>query len=270
MPRIALGLTYNGLPWRGWQRQPHCQTVQNEVETAASQFLAEPASVWAAGRTDAGVHALSQVCHLDTQVQRSTESWVRAMNSYLPSSIAVQWAREVGPEFHAQFSALARTYIYVVRNARVRSPLAHGRSGWVFQPLSPDAMQDAANRLVGKHDFSCFRSSECQASSPIRRLEEALVEQHHGHIYFIFTASGFLHHMVRNMVGALVYIGQGRQAPQWIDQLIAGKDRTLSAPTFSPQGLYLANVQYPEHFQIPAEPWRTRFASLAGLGLSPL
>lgn len=265
--RIALGLAYSGTPWRGWQRQPHRQTVQNEVESAASLFLNDAVTVTAAGRTDAGVHALGQVIHLDTEASRPDRSWVRGLNSYLPSSIAVQWAQEVSPEFHAQFSATVRTYVYIVRNAPVRSPLTDSRTGWVFQPLDLQVMQQAAQYLIGEHDFSSFRSSDCQATSPVRCLYTAEVESHQQFFYFIFTANGFLHHMVRNLVGMLLYIGQGRRPVDWPELLLRQKDRTLSAPTFSPHGLYLADVGYPEHFQIPTEPWRKRLASHIGLGL---
>lgn len=267
MARIALGIAYDGSPWRGWQRQPHGQTVQNEVETAASRFLNQATRVSAAGRTDAGVHAISQVAHIDTNVERRPESWIRALNSYLPPQIAVQWACEVSQNFHAQFSAQSRTYVYVVRNARVRSPLSHQHTGWVFQPLQLKPMQQAAKHFLGEHDFSSFRSSDCQASSPTRLIFKADIEQYHNHFYFIFTANGFLHHMVRNMVGALIAVGQEKQQADWIIDLLQKKDRRLSAATFSPNGLYLAEINYPEHFNIPTTPWRQSLASLVGMGL---
>src|SRR5690606_38771322 len=200
-----------------------------------------------AGRTDTGVHALQQVVHVDTSAQRQPESWVRGLNALLPSSVAVQWAQPVDEDFHARFSALSRTYVYIVRHARVRSPMTHGRMGWVYRPLRLEPMQQAAARLVGEHDFSAFRSSQCQAASPVRTLHALEVRQRGECFVFVFRANAFLHHMVRNLMGALLYVGQGKHGPDWVDTLLQRRDRRLSAPTFSPAGLYLAGVEYPAH-----------------------
>ncbi len=252
MPRIALGLAYDGSAWQGWQSQPDGRTVQDTLETALAKFLAEPTSTICAGRTDTGVHALEQVVHLDTQAIRQPESWVRGLNALLPESIAVQWSHEVDREFHARFSAQERTYIYIVRAARVRSPLTRERVGWVYRPMRLEPMLEAARLLLGKHDFSCFRSSQCQAASPVRTMLQADIRQQGEYFEFIFTANAFLHHMIRNIMGALVYIGQGRQPSGWIRDLLDQKDRKLAAPTFAPDGLYLARVRYPEHFSLPS------------------
>lgn len=251
MPRVALGLAYDGAPWRGWQTQPGGLTVQDTLESALAQFLATPAPTICAGRTDTGVHALEQVVHVDTFAQRQPESWVRGLNALLPSSVAVQWACPVGDDFHARFSALSRTYVYLVRQARVRSPLTHGRVGWVHRPLELESMRQAAARLMGEHDFSAFRSSQCQAASPVRTLLGLDIEQRGDVFVFVFRANAFLHHMVRNVMGALLYVGQGRHEPAWIDRLLERRDRRLSAPTFSPAGLYLAGVEYPASFGLP-------------------
>ncbi|TEA70349.1 tRNA pseudouridine(38-40) synthase TruA [Allopusillimonas ginsengisoli] len=251
MARVALGLAYDGSPWLGWQTQPGGRTVQDTLESALSRFLARPASTICAGRTDTGVHAFTQVVHLDTDVVRRPESWVRGLNALLPDSIAIQWAQPVSDEFHARFSATARTYIYVIRNARVRSPMSHGKVGWVYHALQLDRMRNAAQRVVGKHDFSSFRSSECQAASPVRELAALDVEQCGEYFFFRFTANAFLHHMVRNLMGALVYVGQGKKDAEWMDELLAARDRCRAAPTFSPHGLYLAHVQYPVQFGLP-------------------
>ncbi|HLU18681.1 MAG TPA: tRNA pseudouridine(38-40) synthase TruA [Pusillimonas sp.] len=251
MPRVALGLAYDGEPWQGWQTQPGGLTVQDALEAALAQFLAHATPTICAGRTDTGVHALCQVVHVDTEAQRSSESWVRGLNALLPDSIAVQWARQVDDDFHARFSALSRTYVYVLRQARIRSPFTHGRAGWSFRPLELQRMRQAAERLIGEHDFSAFRSSQCQAASPVRTLYSLDIEQCDGSFIFTFRANAFLHHMVRNLMGALIYIGQGKHAPGWIDVLLEQGDRRLSAPTFSPAGLYLANVEYPERFGLP-------------------
>lgn len=251
MPRVALGLTYDGQPWQGWQTQPAGQTVQDTLEAALGRFLAQPTATICAGRTDTGVHALEQIVHVDAAAQRAPESWVRGLNALLPSSVAVQWAQVVSGDFHARFSAVSRTYVYIVRQARVRSPLVHGRVGWVFRPLQLEPMQQAAIRLVGEHDFSAFRSSQCQAASPVRTLHTLNIDQQGDYFVFTFKANAFLHHMVRNLMGALLYVGQGRQDPWWVDELLLQRDRCLSAPTFSPAGLYLAGVEYPARFGLP-------------------
>lgn len=252
MPRVALGLSYDGAAWQGWQTQPSGRTVQDALEKALGQFLNHPTATICAGRTDTGVHALSQVVHLSTDAQREPESWVRGVNALLPDSVAVQWARPVVDDFHARFSAVARTYVYVVRQARVRSPLVHARVGWVYRPLQLRAMQQAAESLVGEHDFTAFRSSQCQAASPVRTLHQLDIAEHGQYFVFVFRANAFLHHMVRNLMGTLVYIGEERRPPQWAEDLLAQRDRRLSAPTFSPAGLYLAAVDYPAHFGLPS------------------
>ncbi len=251
MQRVALGLSYDGGPWRGWQSQPCGNTVQNKLELALKQFTAAPVATICAGRTDTGVHALSQVVHLDTPAQRSTESWVRGLNALLPHSIAVQWAQVVPEDFHARFSARMRHYIYVVRCARVRSPLLHARVGWVFRPLELAPMQRAAQALLGEHDFSAFRASECQAASPVRTLHRLDIQQHGDYFVFHFSANAFLHHMIRNLMGSLLYIGQGRQPVDWMGDILAQADRRLAAPTFDAAGLYLASVDYDPVFGLP-------------------
>ncbi len=251
MPRMALGLAYDGSFWQGWQTQPNGCTVQDRLEAALHTFLAETVGTICAGRTDTGVHGLGQVVHIDTGVERRMESWVRGLNALLPDSIAVQWAREVPDSFHARFSAMSRSYIYIVRNARVRSPMLHGRAGWVYHALELEPMRAAARLLVGEHDFSCFRSSQCQAASPVRTLQALDIEQYDDFFLFTFKANAFLHHMVRNLMGAILYVGQGRKDASWMTELLMQRDRRLAAPTFSPDGLYLAKVDYPCEFGLP-------------------
>lgn len=265
MSRIALGLTYDGSRWQGWQTQPNGLTVQDILEAALARFLDRSVGTICAGRTDTGVHALGQVVHLDTGVERRLESWVRGVNALLPDSVAIQWARSVPDSFHARFSALSRSYVYVVRNARIRSPLMHGRVGWVYHPLDLNRMRDALRRLVGEHDFSSFRSSQCQAASPIRTLQEASIEQQGDFFLFTFRANAFLHHMIRNLMGAILYVGQGRQEPEWIDALLLERDRRRAAPTFSPSGLYLAAVEYPVEYALPSAEVDASVFSLSGL-----
>lgn len=250
MPRIALGVAYDGSPWQGWQTQPHRQTVQDTLEAALGQFCGIERSVptICAGRTDTGVHAAMQVVHLDTDLSRRAESWVRGVNAFLPPSIAVQWAQPVGDDFHARFSARSRTYVYLLWRGRVRPPLWAGRAGWCFQPLDIDAMRRAAATLLGEHDFSSFRSSQCQAASPIRTLHQWDIQERGPFLVFTLKANAFLHHMVRNLMGALVQVGQGRESVDWMRALLAARDRRLAAPTFSPDGLYLCGIEYPSQF----------------------
>lgn len=249
--RIALGLCYDGAVWHGWQKQPSGHTIQDHFEKALSRFLATPTAAVCAGRTDAGVHALNQVVHVDTQAIRSHESWVRGLNALLPSSITVQWAQTVDADFHARFSAQSRRYVYLLRNARVRSPLLHQKVGWVYQPLSLATMQQAAQMFLGEHDFSAFRAAECQALNPVRTLTQLDIHQKDNLFIFEFSANAFLHHMIRNLMGVLVYVGMGRQPASWASELLGHKDRRLSAPTFSAEGLYLTGVNYPEHYHLP-------------------
>lgn len=249
--RIALGLEYNGAGFQGWQSQPGGNTVQDVLESALEQIAGEAIAVVCAGRTDAGVHALSQVVHFDTAASRPMQAWVRGTNSHLPESMAVRWAQQVPGDFHARFSAFARSYRYVLYNSPVRPALESGRVGWFHLDLDAHAMDRGAQQLLGEHDFSAFRAAECQARSPVRQLHRAQVERRGGYLIFEFRANAFLHHMVRNMVGALVYVGKGRHPPAWIGELLQGRDRTRAAPTFSACGLYLTGVEYGAHWHLP-------------------
>lgn len=254
MKRIALGIQYDGTPWHGWQTQPHGRTVQDALESALQKFCQTPVVTTCAGRTDAGVHALAQVVHIDTLINRENFSWVRGVNAFLPSSIAVRWAVEVaGGEqgFHARFSALARTYHYLIYNHPVRSPLWQARAGWVFRPLDVTQMHAAAQLLLGEHDFSAFRAAECQAASPVRHLRSIAVHRHGDRVLVTLTANAFLHHMVRNIVGSLVQVGMGNRPDVWMADLLASRQRELAAPTFSPDGLYLAKVDYDACWDLP-------------------
>ncbi|MCD0506032.1 tRNA pseudouridine(38-40) synthase TruA [Bordetella petrii] len=252
MARMALGLAYDGSSWQGWQTQPHRQTVQDTLEAALGKFAGIPDSVptVCAGRTDTGVHAAMQVVHLDTHLDRRPESWVRGVNAFLPPSIAVQWAQPVPEDFHARFSARSRTYLYVLWRDRVRPPLWAGRAGWCFQPLDVGAMRQAAAALLGEHDFSSFRSSQCQARHPVRTLHRLDIDERGSFLVFTLRANAFLHHMVRNLMGALLQVGQGRQKADWMRVLLAARDRRLGAATFSPDGLYLSSIEYPPEFRL--------------------
>lgn len=208
-----------------------------------------------AGRTDAGVHALEQVVHFDTELEREMFSWVRGVNAFLPPSIAVRWACEVAADeagdFHARFSATSRTYHYVIYNHPVRSPLLAGKAGWVFRPLKIEPMLAAAQHLLGTHDFSAFRAAECQAKSPVKTMQDIRIERRADIIIVTLTANAFLHHMVRNIVGSLIVIGNGNQAPEWIGEILESRDRSRAAPTFMPDGLYLAKIAYDAKWRLP-------------------
>lgn len=251
--RIALGIEYHGAAYHGWQSQPHGNTVQDHLQRALGKVASHRVSVVCAGRTDTGVHALAQVVHFDTNSPRPSHAWVRGSNSFLPETIAVRWAHEVPGEFHARFSARSRSYRYVLCNAPVRPAMDAGRVGWFHAPLALQPMQAAVSLLEGEHDFSAFRSSECQAKSPVKTLHSAAIQQAGDHFFFDLRANAFLHHMVRNIVGALIYIGKGKHPPEWMTELLVSRDRTRAAPTFSPAGLYLTGVEYEPHWRLPGD-----------------
>lgn len=269
MGRIVLGVSYDGQGWHGWQRQPGGGTLQNALEDALSTFLGGlPVATICAGRTDAGVHALQQVVHLDTEAVRRDESWVRGLNALLPQNLAVLWAQPGTADFHARFDARDRTYFYILQSSRVRSPLLRGRVGWVHDALDDAAMHAAAQTVLGEHDFSAFRSSECQAASPVRTLHALDIYRCNDLLVFEFRANAFLHHMVRNLMGALVAIGRHRQVPAWMGDLLAHRDRRRAAPTFMADGLYLAHVCYPRTPALPLAAPRAALAHHTGILLS--
>ena len=249
--RIALGVAYRGGAYHGWQSQPDGLTVQDYLEKALSMFADAPLASACAGRTDAGVHALNQVVHVDTPVERDVFSWVRGTNRYLPRDIAVQWCRPVVASFHARNSARGRRYIYLLLESPVRPALEAGMAGWAFRPLDGDAMRAAARHLIGEHDFSSFRSSACQASTPVKRLEAITIARHGAYWRFDFDGVAFLHHMVRNIMGCLVAVGQGGRPQEWLAEVLAARDRDQAAPTFAPDGLYFAGPYYDAAHEIP-------------------
>src|SRR5688572_7867927 len=250
--RIALGIEYDGASFCGWQTQPSGCGVQNHVQAALAHIAAEPVETVCAGRTDAGVHALEQVVHFDAGVQRPESAWVRGVNASLPAGCAVLWAREVPGEFHARYSAVNRCYRYVLLNRAVRPAVAQRRVGWFHLPLDLERMRRAGSLFMGEHDFSAFRSSACQARSPVRELRRVDIERRGDFVVFEFCANAFLHHMVRNLVGTLVYVGKGRHPPEWVAEVLASRDRSRAAPTFDPAGLYLARVDYDVAWGLPA------------------
>ena len=249
--RIALGLEYDGSRFLGWQTQPGGNTVQDALQAALAQIGGGPLPVTCAGRTDRGVHACEQVVHFDSAVERPDTAWVRGVNGFLPDAVAVLWARRVPAEFHARYSARSRTYRYVLLSRAVRPALAARYAGWTHAPLDVAAMTEAGRHLLGEHDFSAFRSSECQAKSPVRTVHQLVVEPRGERIDFVLRANAFLHHMVRNIVGTLVHVGKGARDASWVLEVLRSRDRSLAAATFGPEGLYLESVDYGSAWELP-------------------
>ena len=249
--RVALGVSYLGQGYQGWQSQPSGQTVQDKLEHALARFTTHPVHTLCAGRTDAGVHGLMQVVHFDTGLHRTPSSWVRGINTFLPADIAVQWAHVVPENFHARASATARRYAYLLLESPVRPGVEAGRVGWVFRPLDGDAMQRAAAHLLGEHDFSSFRASSCQAHTPVKTMHRIEISRRGAYWRFEFEASAFLHHMIRNIMGCLVRVGQGNAPADWLNTVLAARNRDAAAPTFSPDGLYFLGPVYEPHWGLP-------------------
>lgn len=264
-------MSYLGAAYQGWQSQPGGRTVQDHLESALSALAGQPVRTVCAGRTDAGVHALNQVVHFDAPVARAHFSWVRGTNRYLPGDIAVQWCHDVPPDFHARKLARSRAYAYIVLESPVRPALEAGRAGWVFRPLDGAAMRQAATHLLGEHDFTSFRSSECQARTPIKHLRRIDIQHcrsaHPGggaYWRFEFEAVAFLHHMVRNLMGCLLAVGTGQRPPGWMAEVLAARDRDAAAPTFMPDGLYFLGPRYDDALSLPR--WTPAFDWLPSAG----
>ena len=249
--RLALGIAYRGVAYHGWQSQPDGCTVQDRVETALAAFAGCPVATTCAGRTDAGVHALNQVVHVDAPVERARVSWLRGTNRYLPDDIALQWCRPVADDFHARFSALGRRYRYTLLESPVRPSLETGLVGWVFRPLDGQAMRAAAAALLGEHDFTSFRSSACQARSPVKQLHRIDIARQGAYWHFHFDGSAFLHHMVRNIMGCLLAVGQGARPAAWLAEVLEARNRDAAAPTFDAAGLYFAGPYYDAWHALP-------------------
>lgn len=261
--RIALGVSYSGAHYEGWQSQRSGNTVQDKLEQALSQFADVPIRIMCAGRTDAGVHALMQVAHFDTDISRETSSWLRGTNAFLPADIAVQWAQLVPDSFHSRASAVARRYAYVLLESPVRPSVEAGRVGWVFRPLDGRLMAEAAEHLMGEHDFTSFRAAQCQSKSPVKTISCINISNRAsnnngkgtGTRYwrFEFQANAFLHHMIRNIMGCLIAVGQGKHTSNWALEVLNARDRAAAAPTFSPDGLYFLGPVYESHHGLPAQ-----------------
>jgi tRNA pseudouridine38-40 synthase len=252
MARIAIGIEYDGSAYSGWQTQPHARSVQGELEAALSRVADHPVAMTAAGRTDAGVHALAQVAHFDSDAARPLQAWVLGANAESAADVSVLWAHPVSEDFHARFSALSRTYVYRVLNRPMRPALDRERLCWRRRTLDAERMHEAAQALLGDHDFSSFRAAQCQSSTSMRRLLEISVTRCGEIIEIRVRANAFLHHMVRNIAGTLLAVGCGDRAPGWVDEVLAVRDRTRAGVTAPPQGLYFAGVEYPSGFGLPS------------------
>lgn len=251
--RIVLGVEYAGNAFEGWQSQAHGRTVQDHLEAGIARIADHPVRLHCAGRTDTGVHATAQVVHFDTDSSRPLSGWVRGVNSRLTAPVVVRWALEANEGFHARFCAVSRRYRYILHNVPVKPALLAGRVGWFHPPLDEVAMAEAARCLEGWHDFSAFRAAGCQAKSPLKLMHEARVQRSGDYVVFDFHANAFLHHMVRNLVGALVYVGKGRYPAEWLGEILAARNRSLAGLTFPADGLYLCGVEYGQHWSLPNE-----------------
>jgi tRNA pseudouridine38-40 synthase len=252
--RWAAGIEYRGTAYAGWQRQGHAPSVQQEVERVLSAVADHPVKVTAAGRTDAGVHAYSQVVHFDSEAPRAPHAWLFGGNSQLPRDISLRWVQAADAAFHARYSAIARRYRYVMLTRRTRSALLDGRVAWLTTPLDAEAMHGAAQALVGEHDFSAFRDAGCQARTPMRRVDALAVWRRGEFVVLDIRANAFLHHMVRNIAGVLIAIGQGKQPEGWARTVLESRQRTAGGITAEAGGLYFVGPEYPAQFGLPPPP----------------
>lgn len=249
--RLALGVSYSGSAYQGWQSQSSRLAVQDVLEGALSKFCGTSVSTVCAGRTDSGVHALMQVVHLDTGLERNEFSWIRGTNRFLPDDVAVEWARVVPDDFHSRASAVRRSYCYILRESAVRPSIDSNRVGWVFRALDHAAMLEACQHLVGEHDFTSFRAAECQARSPVKTIHALTIQRRDVYWRFDFVADAFLYHMIRNIMGSLIQVGTGRRSPDWMREVLLACDRDAAAPTFSPCGLYFLGPSYASQWNLP-------------------
>lgn len=249
--RIVLGVEYNGHGYYGWQAQPNLKTIQGTLQDALAKVANEPIHLFCAGRTDTHVHATGQVVHFDTRAKRHIDAWIWGTNSYLPSSIVVRWARHVDYSFHARFTAIARRYRYVIFNNPIRPAMLSTKATWYYYPLDIEIMKKAGAYLIGEHDFSSFRSSQCNSKTPMRNITELTIHRNVDFVFLEIEANAFLHHMVRNIAGVLMKIGAGSKEVEWMLEVLQAKSRKSAAETAPPDGLYLTHVRYPEHYELP-------------------
>ncbi len=249
--RVVLGIEYSGENYCGWQRQQHSPSVQEMLENVLAKIADQPIKVFCAGRTDTGVHATGQVVHFDMQGERPKTAWLRGANNHLPKDISIVWSQHVDETFHARFTAISRSYRYIIQNSEAPAATLNGKVTWYRPPLDVNLMQRGAKYLEGKHDFSSFQASSCQANTSTRTIENIRLSQQNNLIFIDIKANAFLHHMVRNIVGCLLRVGEAREVPEFVDKVLALQDRTKAPDTAKPHGLYLVQVGYPEQYNIP-------------------
>lgn len=262
MQRIALGIEYDGANYSGWQRQRHKSSIQEQLEKAISVIANDVTPIFCAGRTDAGVHASGQVIHFDVNREREDHVWIRGVNAHLPADIRVLWSKRVINTFDARRSALSRRYCFIIINRSVSPGILNRSMTWVMASLDVTLMQEGAQYLLGNHDFSAFRAAQCQAKSAIRTLHSLKVQRYNEYVVIDITANAFLHHMVRNIAGSLIAVGQKKYTPRWIEEVLHSKDRRCAGITAPPHGLYLVQVNYPDHFEIPTDATSFWFSSI--------
>lgn len=254
MTRIVVGVEYHGAGFHGWQIQQGLRTAEGELTQGLSQVADHAVKLVCAGRTDRGVHALAQVVHFDSDAIRPAHSWLLGANSYLDIDLAVKWVCPMDSQFHARFSAISRTYVYIIYNHRAKPACFRRQATWISYPLALEKMQQAAECLLGKHDFSAFRAKSCQAKTAVRTIEKLSIVRQGDLLLLEITANAFLHHMVRNIVGALLAVGAGKEPSSWVKHVLAGRNRASAGITAPPDGLYLRQVRYPSQFALPAFP----------------
>ncbi len=254
--RYAVGLEYDGSYYHGWQKQKDSTllTIQQQLEKAFSQVANHPVDIVCAGRTDRGVHATAQVIHFESDADRTNYSWLCGVNSILPRDLSVSWIKQINDDFHARFSATTRRYHYWIYNNVTRPAILHNKVTWYMQPLDVSLMQQGAEHLLGEHDFSSFRARDCQANTPVRTIHELNISQHGKYIKIDICANAFLYHMVRNIVGVLFAVGEGKKSPEWVAQVIKAQDRRQADVTAPAAGLYLVHIEYPATYAISCPP----------------
>ena len=254
--KVLLSIQYDGKNYYGWQEQKTPDTVQGKLQEAIYKFCQEKVKIYVAGRTDSGVHALSQYAHFETNTKREESTWLLGLNSHLPDDIRINFVKFISDEFHARFSALSRTYRYIIYNNNIKPCLNRNKVGWYYlHHLDENKMQDAANTLVGEKDFSCFRSAHCQSKSPIKKINDIMVIRKKNFILIDINANSFLYNMVRNIVGSLVLVGSGEKEISWIETVLNSKDRKIAGKQFPPDGLFLLNIEYDSKYNLNYEPY---------------
>ena len=258
--KILLSIQYDGKNYHGWQEQKNPNTIQGKIQEAIFKLSQEKVKLFVAGRTDSGVHATDQFAHFESSLKINENKWILGLNSLLPEDIRINYVKYIEGDFHARFSALSRTYRYIIYNNRIKPCINRNRVGWYYlNILDERKMQDAAKKLIGEKDFSCFRSVNCQSNSPIRKINDIIITRENDYIYVDINANSFLYNMVRNLVGSLVLIGSGEKDINWMDDLIVSKNREKAGKQFPASGLFLVNIEYDSKYNLNKKIYYPRF-----------